>query len=365
MKRITINLGFVGIVYKNGNYQRFLTEGKHWLGFGEELALHSLSVPFAPRLDLNVYFKDSELKKLLHIIEVLNNQIVLVFKDKIFQKVLTSGIYAYWNSLCHFEFTSVDLSSFEIPDTIPISLLQHPEVNAYVRAFTVDPNEMGILHINGNPVRQIGAGVYRFWKNHELIQVIKADLRQLAMEISGQELLTKDKAAIRINFDAQYKTVDVVRALLENKDYNRQLYIALQLSLRKFVGMYTLDELLENKESISVSIKDDIKEVASNLGVEVLNTGVRDIILPGDVKEIMNQVLIATKKAQANVIMRREETSSTRNLLNTAKLMSENEMLFKLKEMEYVEKIADKISSISISGGSMVVDQLKDIFMRK
>jgi hypothetical protein len=82
-------------------------------------------------------------------------------------------------------------------------------------------------------------------------------------------------------------------------------------------------------------------------------------------KEIMNQVLVAQKKAEANVIMRREETASTRSLLNTAKLMEENSMLFKLKEMEYVEKIADKINSISLSGGNQIIDQLKDIFVPK
>jgi len=85
--------------------------------------------------------------------------------------------------------------------------------------------------------------------------------------------------------------------------------------------------------------------------------------LPGDVKEIMNQVLIAEKKAQANSIMRREETASTRSLLNTAKLMEDNTMLFKLKEMEYVEKIADKINSISVSGNGMVIDQLRQLFV--
>ena len=74
------------------------------------------------------------------------------------------------------------------------------------------------------------------------------------------------------------------------------------------------------------------------MGIKILGAGIRDIILPGDVKEIMNQVLIAEKKAQANVIMRREETASTRSLLNTAKLMDENTMLYRLKEMEFIEK---------------------------
>ena len=86
--------------------------------------------------------------------------------------------------------------------------------------------------------------------------------------------------------------------------------------------------------------------------------------LPGDMKEIMNQVLVAEKKAQANSIMRREETAAMLSMLNTAKLMEENEMLWKLKEMEYVEKIADRIGEITISGSGNVISQLKDIFVK-
>ena len=79
-------------------------------------------------------------------------------------------------------------------------------------------------------------------------------------------------------------------------------------------------------------------------------------------KQIMNQVLMAQKQAQANVIKRREETAATRGLLNTAKLMEDNEMLYTLKEMEYVEKIADKIGEITVRGDGGMVKQLKEIF---
>jgi hypothetical protein len=79
--------------------------------------------------------------------------------------------------------------------------------------------------------------------------------------------------------------------------------------------------------------------------------------------KIMSQVLVAEKRAQANIITRREETASTRSLLNTAKLMEDNNMLYKLKEMEYVEKIADKIGEISVSGNGTLIEQLKQIFV--
>jgi len=119
----------------------------------------------------------------------------------------------------------------------------------------------------------------------------------------------------------------------------------MQLALREYIGAYTLDEILERKESISTQVVAAIKDKTSEMGIDLLSAGVKDIILPGDVKDIINQVLIAEKKAQANVIMRREETASTRSLLNTAKIMDENKTLYRLKELEYIERISEKISS--------------------
>jgi len=219
------------------------------------------------------------------------------------------------------------------------------------------------LFVDGKYVKVLDSGVYDWWKNNIAIHVARADSRQQQLEINGQEILTKDKAALRINAWAQYKVADIEKAVLANKEYDKQLYVNFQLALREYIGTYGFDELLEKKETIAPFILQSVKQSAEALGVEVNGFGIRDIILPGDVKEIMNQVLIAEKKAQANIIMRREETASTRSLLNTAKLMEDNTMLLKLKEMEYVEKIADKISSISVSGNGMLIEQLKQIFV--
>jgi regulator of protease activity HflC (stomatin/prohibitin superfamily) len=106
-----------------------------------------------------------------------------------------------------------------------------------------------------------------------------------------------------------------------------------------------------------------LREHATALGVEIANFGIRDIILSGEVRAIMNEVLVADKKAQANAIMRREETAATRSLLNTAKLMEDNSMLWKLKEMEFVERIAEKIQTITLNGNGQIADQLKQLFI--
>jgi hypothetical protein len=362
MKRVRINAGKVGIVIKRNAYNRVLTEGKFWLMPYEEAVVYDMAKPFIPPFELNILLKDEKLAALLIVVKVADNEIALKYEDGIFKGVLVPGKYAFWKGVIEYSFTTVDLGKIEIPESFDRNLLFKPEVASYMRAYTVESFEKGIMFVDGKFDKVLDAGIYLFWKNAIPVTVMKADLRQLQMEVSGQEILTRDKAALRVNFYAQYKITDVIKALVNCKEYDKQLYILMQLALREYIGTFSLDELLENKESVSASILKTISASAEKLGIEILACGIRDIILPGEVKEIMNQVLIAEKKAQANIITRREETASTRSLLNTARLMEDNAMLFKLKEMEYVEKIADKINTISLSGGNQIIDQLRDIF---
>lgn len=362
MNRVRINAGSVGLVFKNGNYIRVITEGKHWISFRKHVVKYDLSQPFNAPKALEILLKDQALADLLTVVDIKDNQIVLVYENNNFKQVLTAGRYTYWNSLIDYKFVTADLNKIEITENIEKAIYNKPELAKYIRIFEVAAYEKAIMIVNDTFIKILDHGTYHFWRNDQTIKIAKADLRQLQLEIAGQELLTKDKATVRINFYAQYKVTDIEIALMRNKDYEKQLYIILQLALRAFVGAYTLDELLEQKETIAEAVLNDVKVQASKLGVHVLHAGMRDVILPGDMKDIMNQVLIAHKKAQANVVTRREETASTRSLLNTAKLMEDNSMLFKLKEMEYVEKIADKIGEITVAGNGNVIEQLKDIF---
>lgn len=362
MKRVRIHVGTVGLVFKNGNYTRVITQGKYWINLREQVIKYSLSQPFNAPKALEILLKDQALADMLTVIEVKDNEIVLVYENNNFKQVLTAGRYTYWNSLVDYKFINVDLSKIEITEDIEKAIYNKSELSRYIRIFEVAAYEKAIMIVNDKFVKTLEHGTYHFWRNDQTIKIAKADMRQLQLEIAGQELLTKDKATVRINFYAQYKVTAIETALMHNKDYEKQLYIILQLALRAFVGAYTLDELLEQKETIAKGVLNDVKVQASKLGVSVLHTGIRDVILPGDMKDIMNQVLIAHKKAQANVVTRREETASTRSLLNTAKLMEDNSMLYKLKEMEYVEKIADKIGEITVTGNGNVIEQLKDIF---
>ncbi len=363
MKRIKINAYQVGLVFENGVYKKMLSEGKYWLWFSAEVAKYDITKQFYPVIELNILLQDAALANALHVVDVKENEIALQYENGLLRQVLTAGRYTFWKSAVVYEFVKADISKIEITENISRAMLQHKLIAPYVRAYTVESYEKAILFTDGKYVQKLNAGIYYWWKNNISIALGKADSRMQQVEINGQEILTKDKAALRINAWAQYRVTDIEKALLQNKEYERQLYVSFQFALREYVAMLGFDELLQKKESIVPYVLEAVKSNAETFGVEVNGFGIRDIILPGDVKEIMNQVLVAEKKAQANIIMRREETASTRSLLNTAKLMEENAMLWKLKEMEYVEKIAEKISNISVNGNGVLIDQLKQIFV--
>lgn len=362
MKRVKVNAYQVALVFKNGVYQQMLKEGNYWL-WNKEVQLYDLTKRFVAPIELNILLQDAALAEALHVVDVKDNEIVLKYENGLLDQVLNAGRYTYWKSAVEYAFVKADISNVEIDENIDRAVLQNRLLAPYVRGYSVENYEEALLFVDGKFQKRLQSGVYYWWKNSITVMVAKVDKRVQQLEINGQEILTKDKAALRLNAWAQYKVADIEKALLQNKEYDKQLYIAFQLALREYIAGYGFDELLEKKEAVVPYILQQVKEKAEALGIEVLGFGIRDIILPGDVKEIMNQVLIAEKKAQANSIMRREETASTRSLLNTAKLMEENTMLWKLKEMEYVEKIADKISNISVSGNGVLIEQLKQIFV--
>ena len=123
-------------------------------------------------------------------------------------------------------------------------------------------------------------------------------------------------------------------------DARQALYREAQLALRAVVGAKELDSFLTAKDGVAKELEEILRQRAGALGVEILAVGIRDVILPGDMKDLMNKVTEAKKAAEANLIARREETAAMRSQANTAKLLDDNPTLMRLRELEVLERVA-------------------------
>ncbi|GEC55737.1 regulator of protease activity HflC (stomatin/prohibitin superfamily) [Bradyrhizobium japonicum] len=105
------------------------------------------------------------------------------------------------------------------------------------------------------------------------------------------------------------------------------------------------------KTALDTELRDFVRDRVADSGVEVTELGVKDVILLGEIRELVNKVVEAERVAKANLIRRQEETAATRSLLNTARLMEENPLLLRLKELESLERLVEKVGRIDLHAG--------------
>ena len=98
---------------------------------------------------------------------------------------------------------------------------------------------------------------------------------------------------------------------------------------------------------------------AKSVGLELKELGLKDVVLPGEMKDLLNKVISAQKEAEANVIARREETAATRSLAQTAKVLAENPLLLRLKELEAYKDLAAKVGQVHLVLGEGALQKLE------
>lgn len=368
MKKIIINEKQKGFLFKNGKFVKLLNAGKYYLYGGRTIEVSPLTGSvFSHSCTLETLLADPSVKNKVSVVEVADTEMAFHYvngKLSAETPLLGRGKYAFWQIADTHTYQIVDTTEPMASRTVPSYVFKYVHPTCYTK-IEVQDYEKAALYYDGRFTELLDSGVYYFWNNSVKVHAKTIDTRLQQMNIQGQEMLTLDKVALRINFVCHYRVSDCVKILTEIDDYKEHLHVAAQLAMRDYVGKYKLDEILENKDQMSQFVLDRLKQKENELYIDIYDAGVKDMILPGEIREIMNTVLIAEKRAQANVISRREEVASTRSLLNTAKLMDENRTLYKLKELEYIERICENVGNITLNGSTDVLSQLTGILQKK
>ncbi len=224
----------------------------------------------------------------------------------------------------------------------------------------VRPHERGLLYVDGKLERVLEAGRYGVHTINRHVEVKLVDLREQEVQIVGQEVMSADKVTLRSNLVVKFRVLDPVVCASAHEDLRAAIYTEAQLAARRTIAAATVDELLEGRNAASDTMRQDLQRRATPWGVEVLQIDLKDLILPGEMKALLNQVIEAEKRAQANVIMRREETAATRSQANTAKMMEANPTLMRLRELEAMRDIAGQIQHLTVvAGGDALMSQLR------
>lgn len=266
--------------------------------------------------------------------------------------VLPNTTRAFWKTVTSVDVEMIDTAKNLRVEKRHLDKLDAARAGGAIVSTVVDAHEAGLLFVDGVLTERLAPGRHAFWSVGRNVRIAKMDMRPQPLEVTAQELLTKDRVGIRVTLTAFTRVVDPEKAALAAGDVNATLYRLIQFAIREAVAARTLDEILAARHTIDAEVRAYVTNRIGPLGAEVTEIGVKDLILPGDVRELLNKVVEAERLAKANIIRRQEETAATRSLLNTAKLMENNPLLLRLKELEALEKLVEKVGRIDLHTGS-------------
>lgn len=361
IKKISVRKDQLALLSRNGDYYKVLPAGEHllpWLNTPEVLliTLDGSEVPDV-LADYLRRFQPDWVERYCVVADLSETEAGALYMDGILLEILPpSTRRLYWRVEDDLTLVRMNTQQVQVQTEVMDAVLQPRRKGAVkgrdaILTVQVPAWHVGVLKIDGETQALLPPGLTAYWKINHLVEAEVVDTRLQVLEVSGQEILTKDKVNLRINLAANWRYSDVLLAFSQLTKPIDHLYRELQFALREAVGTRTLDELLEDKQVIDDVVSEQVKSRMLPFGMEIASLGVKDIVLPGDMKNILAQLVEAEKSAQANVIRRREETAATRSLLNTAKVMENNPVALRLKELETLERVAERIDNISVFGG--------------
>jgi regulator of protease activity HflC (stomatin/prohibitin superfamily) len=175
------------------------------------------------------------------------------------------------------------------------------------RELIIRDTHRALWYEDGVLTQVLGAGRYEYPSLRLLgrtpeVNVVLVDMRERDLTIKGQEILTSDKVAIRVSIVVSLRVIDPRLAVHAVDDYEARVYTDVQLAARRSLASMSLEDILTSRNKLSEDILADVKEAAERYGVEIGRADVKDLIFPGNLQVIMNQVLTAERVAEARRI---------------------------------------------------------------
>jgi regulator of protease activity HflC (stomatin/prohibitin superfamily) len=342
-KRVKIRSYEMGLMFRDGEFRGLLETGTHW--FLDPLAKIKVDIvsqrdPWLVHEKLDLIVKSGVLDERAVVLDLKDHERALVWIENRFSHVLPAGLYAYWTGQKSVRVEVVDARAVRLEHDELKMIARSQMVQRVLDVCTIERDRVGVLFVDGRYIDTLGPGLYAFWKGQSESKLVEVDLRETMVDVGGQDIMTADKVTLRLNAVVTYKVVDARQVISRTDDVRQALYRETQLVLRAVVGARELDAFLTDKDAVAREIEDNVRRRAGELGLEISSVGIRDVILPGDMRDLMNKVTEAKKAAEANLIARREETAAMRSQANTAKLLQDNQVLMRLRELEVLEKIA-------------------------
>ena len=159
--------------------------------------------------------------------------------------------------------------------------------------------------------------------------IVRVSLRQEAMEVPSQDIITRDNVTLKVNAVITLRVVDPVKAVIEVSNYVYQTSQFAQTTLRS---------VLSHRDQLNQRIQTIIDGHTSPFGVKVVAVEVKQVDMPENMLRAMAKQAEAERERRAKVIHAEGEFNAAAKLVEAAALMATQPMTLQLR---YLQTLAD------------------------
>lgn len=215
--------------------------------------------------------------------------------------------------------------------------------------------ERAVIFRLGRLVRIRTPGGDRAYKGPGLIilipfvdRMVKVSLRTIVMDITPQDVITRDNVSIKVNAVLYFRVIDPANAVIQVEDYLFATSQLAQTTLRSILGQSELDELLAHREKINDELQKIIDSQTEPWGVKVAAVEVKHVDLPPEMQRAMARQAEAERERRAKIIHADGELQAATKLSEAARQLSADPAAIQLRYLQTLTEVAAENNSTTI-----------------
>jgi len=171
-------------------------------------------------------------------------------------------------------------------------------------------------------------------------KLLRVSLRTVALEISPQDVITRDNISITVNAVVYFRVIDPNKAVVEIENYLYATSQLAQTTLRSIIGQSQLDELLSERDKINVKLQDVLDKQTEPWGIKVSLVETKQVDLDKEMQRVIARQAEAERERRAKVIHAEGEAQAAEKLAEAANIMSVYPAAIQLRFLQTLSKVS-------------------------
>jgi regulator of protease activity HflC (stomatin/prohibitin superfamily) len=200
--------------------------------------------------------------------------------------------------------------------------------------------ERGVIFRLGKLLGAKGPGLILLWPVVD--RMVKMDLRVVTIDVSKQEVMTRDNVPATVDAVVYFRVIDPVSAVVKVENYWKATSLIAQTTLRSVLGQAELDELLAHRDKINQTLQEIIDRQTDPWGIKVTSVEIKDVALPEGMKRAMAKQAEAERERRAKIVNAEGEFQAAEKMVQAAAMISKEPIALQLRFLQTMREISSE-----------------------